>query len=81
MDLAKPLAEREAERRRKREEAEAAARRRRGRGEPDEPETPVTNWHDYPSVSHLFDPVDVVFDFPGRISGMATSLDSRCSFV
>ena len=37
----------------------------------------LTNWNDYPSVSHLFDHVDVLIDIPGRIMGMAASPDSR----
>ena len=26
----------------------------------------MTNWLDYSSVSHMFDNVDVIFEFPGR---------------
>jgi hypothetical protein len=68
MDLSKSIAEREDERRRKRRVAAAAA--------PSAQEE-LTDWTDYPSVSSKFDPVDVVFDFPGRVVGLATSADSR----
>ena len=38
-------------------------------------------WSDYSQVSHMFDPVDVIFDFKGRIVGMDVSPDNRMVYV
>ncbi|TRY73755.1 hypothetical protein TCAL_06027 [Tigriopus californicus] len=45
----------------------------------DEPDT--VDWSDYPKVSHMFDHIDVILDFPGRVVGLATSPDSRFLYV
>ena len=49
---------------------------------PDNPEEEtLTNWSDYPSVSHRFDHMDVLFDFHGRIMGLGLSPDSRFLYI
>ncbi len=60
---------------------EREERRRRQREDQREEENDATDWSDYPSVSHLFDPVDVVFDFRGRVVGMAASPCSKFLYV
>ncbi len=67
MDVSKTLAERIEERRRKQREAR---RREHELGE-------FVNWSHYPAVSHLFDAIDVVFEFNSRVVGLALSPDCR----
>lgn len=39
------------------------------------------DWSDYPNISHMFDHIDVILDFPGRVVGLASSPDSRFLYV
>eukprot|EP00095_Tigriopus_kingsejongensis_P011181 maker-scaffold456_size166325-snap-gene-0.27 protein:Tk11181 transcript:maker-scaffold456_size166325-snap-gene-0.27-mRNA-1 annotation:"gaba-gated ion channel grd isoform x2" len=71
MDLSEGLKERMEKGRRQTE------RQRNGSGTAED----IPDWSDYPNLSHMFDHMDVILDFPGRIVGLATSPDSRFLYV
>jgi hypothetical protein len=75
VDLTKSLAERETERKSRIRTAKRLNNLRREQQQQNVPLEPnlVFNWSNYPTVCHMFDDLDFLFNMHGRVVGMSLS--------